>query len=103
MGWDLKSEPFHFFRTHDCIYFPEPSSCAQTFKPTEDPAAAMKVLEKCLEKAESDVCFFKSSDKPGYYRVFRMLDVLPGRDTPFVEAETLPLAITLFAKKLFSK
>jgi len=70
-----------------------------------NPAAAMQVLEKCLEKAGCDVTFFKSTDKLGHYRVFKIADIDLAK-TPvvdFVEAQTLPLAIALFTKQLYSK
>lgn len=72
---------------------------------TSDAAAAMLVLEKCLDKCGSDVVFFKSTDKPGMFRVFKVKDAIAftGLPTKFVEAETLPAAICLFAKQLFSK
>lgn len=60
---------------------------------TTDPAAAMAVLEKCREKESVTIgtlngkcCVTKSS----WSRLF-------------VESDTLPLAICLFAKQLFSK
>jgi len=66
------------------------------FRPTTDPAAAMAVLEKCAE-VESPVsvatCF-----EAGTWSVF-----VGGHWDEKRSAETLPLAICLFAKALFSK
>lgn len=66
---------------------------------TTDPAAAMWVLEKCCDDAPNAVEIIhefnpwevrtRKSNKPG--------------DFLEVHAETLPLAICLFARKLFSK
>lgn len=58
----------------------------------------MQVLEKCAEKCDKDcktVCIQSSG---GSCRVFAR----DHYDREDVEAETLPIAICLFAKKLFS-
>ena len=62
---------------------------------TTDPAAAMMVLEKCFEKYYGIVINFEPNSKTFvcWY----------GHPVVGTYAETLPLAICLFAKKLFSK
>lgn len=67
----------------------------ETFSPTEISDYAMEVLEKCIGKG---VVNLRESSN-GYF-----IDKSPA-NPPYVyaEAETLPLAICLFAKKLFSK
>jgi Phage ABA sandwich domain len=64
------------------------------YSPTTDPAAAMQVLEKCITGNTSIAInhgttgwWVTDCDKKKNYAI----------------AETLPLAICLFAKKLFSK
>jgi len=62
---------------------------------TTDPAAAMIVLEKCAEKCLNlEIDFRKGTWAVGLWRIATPLEAT---------AETLPLAICLFAKKLFSK
>jgi len=74
------------------------------FSPTTDPAAAMMVLSTCCEKLQrkqgisismtaSDFCVCVSTD----------CDYEPNDYSNHIEAKTLPLAISLFAKKLFAK
>ena len=60
---------------------------------TTDPAAAMKVLEKCAESAQLTICIGKTE---GGFKLW-----LPNRFDSAIEAPTLPLAICLFARKLF--
>lgn len=74
-----------------------------SWKPTTDSAAAMKVLRKCAEHCEKlgiergyDVDFSISMERGKYF---------VGCDI-FIEcmsADTLELALALFAKQLFSK
>lgn len=60
---------------------------------TTDPAAAMVVLEKCTQK-----------DSVGIWRVSHIEFVVKNhRESVRATSETLPLAICLFAKQLFTK
>lgn len=61
--------------------------------PTTDPGAAMAVLEKCGEKETITLGVLK-----GKWCVTKAT-----WSGLFVEAETLPIAICLFARKLFGK
>lgn len=63
------------------------------FSPTTDPAAAMQVLEKCIKKVDGNIEITIVSS--GMYRISSDLKNLEW-------AETLPLSICLFAKKLFT-
>jgi hypothetical protein len=69
-----------------------------TFNPSTDPAAAMMVLEKCIEGGR---CVAMDKDKAGNFNVTSIDRECNG--VFMVHAFTLPLAISLFAKKLFSK
>lgn len=62
---------------------------------TTDPAAAMIVLEKCLERTKDDPCLYIGKLDSEY---------LIGSEIIGVEgcSKTLPLAIALFARELFS-
>ncbi len=63
------------------------------FKPTNDPAAAMEVLKKC---ASHSAVIITRPTTDSWRITTRTLSVC-------IEAETLELAIALFAKKIFSK
>ena len=68
---------------------------AATFRPTTDYGATMEVLEKCVERLLNNVEIFGNN---------RDRFVVSGPNEAFEsEAATLPLAICLFAKQLFSK
>lgn len=70
---------------------------AWQWKPTTDSACAMRVFEKCIRKCgEVMICF------NGMYSVHGCLS---GQIRPVYgqHAETLPLAICEFAKKLYGK
>lgn len=70
---------------------------------TTDRAAAMAVLEKCSAFDQKvKVCI--QQDSPSDWRVCRLYwqDYRPIEDW-YSHAETLPLAICIFAKKLFSE
>ena len=87
-----------------CISVPGQMNRIKSFLPTTDPAAAMQVLEKCCAKLEKDgmsVGICKSADGWDVSDVFFGVGYLS--DTQGDVAETLPLAICQFAKKLFSK
>ena len=70
------------------------------FRPTTDPADAMKVLKKCLND-QRELCFgdpFISKDGADYWiRTVRHHQHVEGGAT------TIELAICLFARKLYSK
>jgi hypothetical protein len=85
---------------------------SQIFKYSTDPAAAMMVLEKCCEHnthgnyccvTKSLPCDSMIDKKNGHWNV----GVLDGEGMHIFgtsgNAKTLPLAICLFAKKLFTK
>ena len=74
----------------------------EDFQPTQDPAAAMEVLKKCCIKLGDEA---ERSPVPEWLPVeekWRVVesDIADGVDA---EAETLELAICLFAKKIFLK
>ena len=62
---------------------------------TTDPAAAMSVLEKCVEKENDGVVCGRLREKWCATR--------NGWGGGFHEAQTLPLAICLFARELFKE
>lgn len=65
------------------------------FSPTTDPAASMQVLQKCAERgAWPDFTLLRHTPPQGKW-VFEY-------DGEEIVCDTLPLAIALFAKKLFS-
>jgi len=73
------------------------------FKPTTEPAAAMQVLEKCIDELGWHRIVWFGQTVDGNYFV-NHADAEPMAECFCgVEAETLPLAIALFANKLFSK
>jgi len=62
---------------------------------TTDPAAAMMVLEKCCERTEDGRVIVRMGGNKW---------IATGSNTSiYCVAETLPLAICLFAKELFAK
>lgn len=69
---------------------------------TFERSRALTLFERLLNEYNGDICFFKSRDNPGYYRIFRMtdFDINVGENKWWVEAKTLPLAICLFAQKI---
>lgn len=74
------------------------------FRPTTDPAATMEVLKRCAEKLEvinSSIALGQQFDELVEDRLFWF--VSHERTKEVTEAETLELAICLFAKKLFTK
>lgn len=84
------------FKLHDGKPFgAKDFSDLSLFKPTTDPAAAMMVLEKCISGAGRSAFLTKTSD--GW-----IVGFATGKSLSAF-AETLPLAICLFAKQLFSK
>jgi len=66
-------------------------------KYTTDPAAAMEVLKKCLNKSLIEIVAIAD----GSYYISQSFEF---HDEPiFINESTLELGICLFAKKLFSK
>lgn len=74
------------------------------FTPTTDPAAAFEVLKKCLETREMPNFYKLLSDETYSIRVVAdgCCSLEQGKKIQVI-AETLELAICLFAKHLFSK
>jgi hypothetical protein len=68
---------------------------------TTDPAAAMIVLEKCSK--DRAVVVNGTKGKHQIVELKRGTSGLMSFDEEIIDAETLPLAICLFAKKLLSK
>jgi len=96
-------------KKHEYLRGDEPVTICEFSTPlyTTDPAAAMQVLEKCVAELELKRAFpaiEKYSDLDGFqgWKVTALFS--NGNQQTFSEvAETLPLAICLFAKQLFSK
>jgi len=65
---------------------------------TTDPAAAMQVLEKCADEVHAYELQIVSPRNGGLWHISS-----GKRNTPRVNAETLPIAICRFAQQLFSK
>lgn len=115
MGWkrvekfvDLSSSHFNVRDDGEVLAYGWPENLGITFAPTTDPAAAMAVLEKCAEKAYACIQKTRPGDSTldrvhGHYNV-RKLD-RTGMWEPGIiaNAKTLPLAICLFAKKVFAR
>lgn len=74
---------------------------------TTDPAAAMEVLEKCQSRMDcEDIALGECCGSWSAYSIFRENKGVIGRIHVFVlppEKLTLPLAIALFARQLFTK
>lgn len=92
-------------RILDDEFFVDSNGCIGRFScawiPTTDPAAAMMVLEKCCESMAVNVEIWKAGN--GEW-VCRMVVGSGFNSTNQIGvANTLPLAICLFAKKLFTK
>lgn len=71
------------------------SNETKNFEPTTNPADAMAVLMKCAEKTESSNCIHVGLLEKEWIVGHTFSNI-------GVEAQTLELAICLFAKKLFS-
>jgi hypothetical protein len=69
--------------------------CAEVPSYTTDPAAAMGVLKKCAHEHKDSICGVSMWEVEGVWYV--------SRNRMRVKAETLELAIALFAKKFFTK
>lgn len=82
------------------IGYPKPS-----FAPTTDPAAAMQVLEKCATSnavgVQGNVEIYQEPEGGKWAVCFNA--AYQDKCVEPVFAETLPLAIALFAQKLFAK
>lgn len=88
-----------FALRHDTIYIHNRGNSVKEFRPSTDPAAAMMVLEKCLENVEVQI---HHEDEGGYSVMCENSFKGPieaHTDSP----KTIPLAICLFAKQLFCK
>lgn len=72
------------------------------FEPTTDPAAAMEVLKKCAEfgSLQFSVVVWKYD---GNWKIDIQAVAVKDEWKKCIEAETLELAICLFAQKLFEK
>lgn len=69
----------------------------RTFAPTMNPADALQVLERCLERPDIGDPVISKDGLNFWLRTARNNEHIQG------EATTLPLAIALFARKLFKK
>lgn len=103
MGWrkvgclrDYCSGSFLCNTDADVLAFDFPQ---RTFKPTTDPAAAMKVLERCCEIEHDDATVEICKTSGGW----RILNRDRSKNMSTVFSSTLPLTICLFAKNLFDK
>jgi hypothetical protein len=104
MKWESVFSGLGFRYWHDGYEFTEWVSGEaipyprKLFKPTTDPAAAMLVLERCLEKEELVI----SKSPHGFLIESHDTNQYETCDSDiYAEAPTLPLAICLFAKQLF--
>lgn len=96
-GWvrtDVKCEPSDNRTIGGFLYSPDGFNMDMnqgSYPPhyTTDPAAVMPVLEKCVEKSHT-VCLMRG---------FRIVNASTSCDA---EASSLPIAICLFAKQLFT-
>jgi len=79
------------------VYIHDKGSYVRLFHPTTDPAAAMQVLERCVDVATATIR--KQSD--GSFCVWWTDSET--MEENYIIGKTLPLAICLFAKKLFEK
>lgn len=95
MGWKHSSSDFYQWKTERGNEY---DPVTNPFSPTTDPAAAMAVLEKIVEETEA---------MPDSIYIGKVgTEFMVGLDGVEAVAETLPLAIALFArdaKKLFTK
>lgn len=87
--WDASNQ--EFFQTENC----------KTWNPTPffttDPAAALKVFEKCLARRFHIVVLDQTLS------TVKKICLKSGSEFEGEQAETLELAICLFSKKLFTK
>lgn len=88
------------------VYMQTPQNEALMMSPfelphyTTDPAAAMQVLARCLESAETLRFYQRLSDS--MFTIKCQPDI-PSSPEILVDADTLPLCISKFAKQLHSK
>lgn len=92
--WSVNPDAGQFVIRHGVPVAPSP---VFKFSPTTNPAAAMMVLEKLLER--NIIVIQTDIHKP---KTFLIRHTTKHWEQPIVEAETLPLAICLFAQKLFA-
>ncbi len=101
MGWCRKPSPHtleigkNFCASSSEVLICYRSNCLREFHPSTDPAAAMQVLEKCADKLDDPKKY-----NPGVSPITKSGGQWWVGNQ---HAETLPLAICLFAKQLFSK
>jgi hypothetical protein len=74
------------------------------FNPSESPADAMGVLKKCVERVNNkpSLVLIVDQDKKGQWLVY-IYDAAVKKSHNCADANTLEIAICLFAKELFSK
>jgi hypothetical protein len=116
MGWELAKDEYHARMSLSKSYCisSDKTVCFghqgqfSLFKPTTNPAAAMELLKKCGEQGilkgefKLPVSIFRRGDLQ--WVVSENCEDAPEHEFYIVvEAETLELAICLFAKKLFTK
>lgn len=65
-------------------------------RPTTDPAAAMLVLEKCMTYSANQFIYWQRGGN-------HIVSMQHWNGDSSIESDTLPIAICLFAKALFSK
>ena len=100
---DLDADSAAFFCREEIgeVFVHDRGNYVKYFHPTTDPADAMEVLEKCLQKLgghEQVAMSFDDTTKPFIYGI-RMAHA----NWDWIYAETLPLSICKLAKKLFTK
>jgi len=103
MGWyRADGKPSHWFPDGYKNEWHNPKGGMDTLPCfTTDPAAAMTVLEKCNDKLKELGHFPGAID---LWKPFELWKIQSHANSDIhAEAETLPLAICLFAKQLFSK
>lgn len=87
------------FCVHDrVLIYQGEKKCLSSFQPSTDPAAALLVLEKCITEAPMEIQIDRKRSKDGPFRI----ECGVGATLKLAIADTLPLAICLFAKQLFS-
>lgn len=88
---------FHYRKDIGEVFVHHAGNNVRYFHPTSDPAAAMMVLEKCIEKTQVELTTVASGE-------YRIRDLAATRGEYFTTFEkSLPLAICLFARELFKE
>jgi len=100
MGWKQSNSDFCQLVTQSGEQVGEP--VCDPWSPTTNPAAAMAVWQSCLEKVSTkSIETYIGVDESPEYRPVVCITMKEMKNT--VMADTLPLAICLFAKEIFSK